>query len=138
MTHVVRKVEHDLGRAIPPHRDVFGQNLVRRCLAEPACLPEIANLEVAVHIHEEVAGLEVAMQHISRVDVFQTAERLVDERLEVRVRKGLARTNLRKERFVDSSIDLPGSAVKGMADASIYARWHGDQPPWVLRRDTAH
>lgn len=95
----MRKAEHDLGCAIPSHRDVFGQKLVCRYLVEPACLPEIANLELAVRIHEEVTGLEVAMQYTSRVDVFQTAERLVDERLEVRVREGLARTNLRKEMF---------------------------------------
>jgi hypothetical protein len=79
MTHVVRKAQHDLGCAIPPHRNVFSQEFVRRCLVrvEPACLPEIANLELAVRIHKEVTGLEVAMQYISRVDVFQPAERLV-------------------------------------------------------------
>ena len=78
------------------------------------------------------------MEYISRVDVSQTAERLVDERLEVCVREGLARTNLRKEMFIYSSIGSPRSAVKGMVFSSIYARWHGGQPPWVLSRDTAH
>ena len=111
MTHIVRKVEHDLGCAIPSHRNVFGHELVRGYLVKPARLPEIANLELAVRIHEEITGLEVAMQYISRVDVFQTAERLVDERLEVLVREGLAGTNLKNENY--SPIGSPGSAVKG-------------------------
>jgi len=34
------------------------------------------------------------MHHIGRVDVFQTTQSLVDERLEVRVREGLAGTDL--------------------------------------------
>jgi hypothetical protein len=34
------------------------------------------------------------VQHVGRVDVFQAAERLVDERLEVRVRERLARADL--------------------------------------------
>jgi hypothetical protein len=36
------------------------------------------------------------VQHVGRVDVFQAAERLVDEGLEVRVRQGLTRTDLRE------------------------------------------
>jgi hypothetical protein len=36
------------------------------------------------------------VQHVGRVDVFQAAERLVDEGLEVRVRQGLTRTYLRE------------------------------------------
>lgn len=34
------------------------------------------------------------MHHIGRVNVFETTEKLVDERLEVRVREGLAGTDL--------------------------------------------
>ena len=47
------------------------------------------------------------MQHVGRVDVLQTAERLVDEGLEVRVRERLAGTDLSlsmKERSVRSFV----------------------------------
>jgi len=95
-THIIRKAEHDLGRAVPPRRDVLGHEALLLRLVEPAREPEIANLEFAVRVHEQVAGLEIAVQHVGRVDVFQAAERLVDEGLEVRVRQGLTRTDLRE------------------------------------------
>jgi hypothetical protein len=63
-------------------------------LIEPASEPEIANLELAVCVHEQVARLEVTVEHIGGVDIFQTAQRLVDEGLEVRVRERLTGTNL--------------------------------------------
>ena len=95
-THIIRKAEHDLGRAVPPRRDVLGHEALLLRLVEPAREPEITNLEFAVRVHEQVAGLEIAVQHVGRVDVFQAAERLVDEGLEVRVRQGLTRTDLRE------------------------------------------
>ena len=61
MTHVVCKAEHDLGCAIPSHRSVFGQGVFLRYLVEPTCLPEIADLELAVRVHEQVSWLEVAV-----------------------------------------------------------------------------
>jgi len=94
-THIVCLAEHDLGRTIPPIHDVIGHEPRRQPrVVEPACQSEIANLKLAVRVHEQVARLEVAMHHIGRVDVFQTTENLVDERLEVRVREGLAGTDL--------------------------------------------
>ena len=93
-THVIRKAEHDLRRAVPPRRDVLGHETLLLRLVEPAREPEIANLELAVRVHEQVARLEIAVQHVGRVDVFEAAERLVNEGLEMRVREGLARTDL--------------------------------------------
>ena len=93
-THVVRKAKHNLGRTVPPRRDVLGHEALLLRLVKPAREPKVAYLELAVRIHEQVARLEVAVQHVCRVDVLQTAERLVDEGLEVRVRERLARADL--------------------------------------------
>ena len=93
-THVIRKAEHDLRRAVPPRRDVLGHEALLLRLIEPAREPKIADLEFAVRVHEQVSRLEVAVQHVGRVDVFQATQRLVDERLEVRVRERLAGTDL--------------------------------------------
>ena len=60
------------------------------------------------------------MQHVGRVDVFQAAERLVDEGLEVRVRERLAGSDLMKDRQ-----DISGKDKEG----SINARWRGGRPP---------
>ncbi len=94
VTHVVRKAEHDLGRTIPPRRDILSHESLLLRLIKPAREPEIANFELAVRVNEQVAWLKIAVQYIGRVDVFQTAERLVDEGLEVRVRERLARADL--------------------------------------------
>lgn len=94
-THIICKAEHDLRRAVPPRRDILGHEALLLCLVEPAGEPEIANLELAVCVHEQVARLEIAVQDVGRVNVFQAAERLVYERLEMRVREGLTRTDLK-------------------------------------------
>jgi hypothetical protein len=61
MTHIIRKAEHDLRRAVPPRRDVLGHEALLLCLVESASEPKIANLELAVRIHEQVARLEIAV-----------------------------------------------------------------------------
>jgi hypothetical protein len=99
-THVIRKAEHDLRCAVPPRRNVLGHESLLLRLVEPAGEPEIANLEFAIRVHEQVARLEITVQHVGRVDVFKAAERLVNEGLEMRVREGLARTDLSKENEV--------------------------------------
>ena len=107
--HVVRKAKHDLRGAVPPRRDVLGHEALLLRLVKPAREPKVANLQLAVRVHEQVARLEVAVQHVGRVDVLQAAERLVDEGLEVRVRERLAGTDLSlsmkmKERSVRSCV----------------------------------
>jgi len=90
---VVRKAKHNLGRAVPPRRDVLGHEALLLRLVKPARESKVAYLELAVRVHEQVAWLEVAVQYVGRVDVLQTAERLVNEGLEVRVRERLARAD---------------------------------------------
>ena len=93
-TYVVCKAKHDFGGAIPPRRNVLGHKALLLRLIEPAREPEVTNFELAVRVHEKVARLEVTVEHIGRVYIFQTAQRLVDEGLEVRVRERLTGTNL--------------------------------------------
>lgn len=91
--------EHDLWRPVPPGRDVLGHEATGRLTSlsrqlrvrlEASGEAKVTDLELAVSVDEEVAGLEVAVQDRGAVDVAQAAQRLVDERLEVRVREGLA------------------------------------------------
>jgi hypothetical protein len=56
----------------------------------PSRESEIADLELAVRVDEEVTGFEVPVEDGGGVDVFETAEGLVEEGLEVGVGEGLA------------------------------------------------
>ena len=59
--------EHDLGGAVVARGDVAGHLGVL-----DAGETKVANLELAVCIDEEVAGLEVTVKHVRRVDILQT------------------------------------------------------------------
>jgi hypothetical protein len=89
---VVLEAEHDLGRAVPPRRDVLGHvpGILLGINREAAREAEIANLQLAVGVDEQVARLEIAVQHVGRVDVLEAAQNLVDEGLEVGVGERLA------------------------------------------------
>lgn len=50
---------------------------------------EVADLQEAVAVDEKIRGLEVAMKHVRRVDVFEAAKDLVDKVLEVADTKAL-------------------------------------------------
>lgn len=93
-THIIREAQHDLWSPVPPSRDIFGhESLVRsrpHLVASAArlvtsCQAEIANLQLAVSVDEEVSGFEIAMKDIRGMYVLQAAECLIDEGLEVRV-----------------------------------------------------
>jgi len=90
---VLRETEHNLRSSVPSCSNVLGleasSNIVG-LVAEATGETKVANLQLAVGIDEQVAGLEVAVQDVCRVDVFETAENLVDEGLEVGVGQGLA------------------------------------------------
>ena len=79
--------QHDLRCAIPPRRDVLRHEPrflpagTRR--ARAAREPEVAHLEVAVRVEEEVRGLEVAVHDVRGVHRLERAQRLVDEVLAV-------------------------------------------------------
>lgn len=90
---VLCETEHNLRSSVPSCSNVLGleagSNIVG-LVAEATGKTEIANLQLAVGIDEQVTGLEIAVQDVGRVDVLETAENLVDEGLEVSVGQGLA------------------------------------------------
>lgn len=102
-THVVCKAQHDLRSPVPPRRDILSHEaLVRRgsrlVPAATSLVPsreaEIADLELAVSVYEEVTRLEITVEDVRGMNVFEAAERLVDEGLEVRVGEWLLGSDL--------------------------------------------
>ena len=89
---VTLETEHDFGSSVPSRRDVFSHvpSILLWINTEPSRQAEIGNLQLAVRVDEQVAGLQVTVQHVGAVDVFQPAQDLVDEGLEVGVGERLA------------------------------------------------
>ena len=83
--------EHQLGGAVPARRHVLGheRGVVLGRGRESAGHPEVADLELAVAVDEEVARLEVAVEDASRVDVLESPQDLVQEVLGVFIAEGL-------------------------------------------------
>ena len=69
--------KHDLRRSI-----VSCRHIARHLRILDSCKTKVANLQVAVLVHEDVAGLEVAMYYTGRMNVFQASEDLVKEVLD--------------------------------------------------------
>lgn len=92
---IALKTQHNFRRPIPPRRNILGHvsRILLRIHTEASRETKVADLELAVGVDEQVAGLQVTMQHVGAVDVFQAAENLVDEGLEVGVGEGLAGTD---------------------------------------------
>lgn len=90
---VLCETEHDLRSSVPSCSDILGleasSNIVG-LVAEATGETEVANLQFAVGIDEQVAGLEIAVQDVGRVDILEAAEDLVDKGLEVGVGQRLA------------------------------------------------
>lgn len=92
---VALETQHNLRGTVPSCGNVFRHVA---CILfgvdrETSCQTKIANLEFAVRVDQQISGLQVTVQDIRRVDVLETAQNLVDKRLEVGVGKRLARTN---------------------------------------------
>lgn len=64
---VLLPCEHDLRRSV-----VSGRDVTRHLRVLYTGETEVANLEIAVLVDEDVAGLQVAVHDTSGVDVFQT------------------------------------------------------------------
>lgn len=75
--------EHDLGCAVPPRRDVLGHEpcllAARVGRARAACETEVADLEVAVGVQEEIRRLEVAVDDVCAVHRLERAQSLIHE-----------------------------------------------------------
>lgn len=92
---VALEAQHNFWCTVPPRSHVFRHvsSVLLGVNGETTRETEIANLELAVGVDEEVTGLQVAVKDIGGVDVLETAEDLVDERLEVCVGQRLARSD---------------------------------------------
>lgn len=92
---VTLEAQHDLGSTVPASGDVLGhESNVWLCIVtESTRQSEITDLELAVGVDEQVAGLQVTVENISRVDVFEAAADLINKVLEVSVGQGLLRSN---------------------------------------------
>ena len=90
---VLLEGEHDLWRAVPAGGDILGHEArlapVRLGRLGRAREAEVADLEVAVGVKEQIGRLEITVNHISRVERLDRAQRLVGEVLDVVVRESL-------------------------------------------------
>lgn len=92
---VALEAQHNLGRTVPSGGDIFRHvsGVFLRVDGEATGEAKVANLELAVGVDEQVAGFQVSVQNIGRVNVLEAAEDLVDEGLEVGVGEGLSGAN---------------------------------------------
>lgn len=92
---VALEAQHNLGRSVPSCSDVFGHvsGILLGVDGEASRQAEIADLELAIGINEQVSGLQISMKDVGGVDVFETAQNLVNEGLEVSVGEGLPGTD---------------------------------------------
>lgn len=83
--------EDHLWRSVPSGGDVVGErSLVGLQLGDVgSCEAEVANLEIAVGVHEQVPGLEVSVIDSSGVDVLESSKDLVKEKLNMVIGEGL-------------------------------------------------
>lgn len=91
--------EHNLWSTVPSCSYVFRHvpSILLGVDRETSREAEVANLQLAVGVDEQVSGLQVTVKDISRVDIFQSAQNLVDKGLEVGVGEGLARPDNSRE-----------------------------------------
>lgn len=78
---VLRPVQEDLGRPVPPGGHVVRHRHVRAVhgLAHPPRQPEVADLQLAVVPPQDVPRLQVPVDDVGRMEGFQPAEQLVEE-----------------------------------------------------------
>lgn len=103
LTHTSFRValerEHNLWRTVPSCSYVF-RHVPRILLGvdrETSCETEIANLQLAISIDEQISRLQITVKDIGRVNIFQSTQNLVDKGLEVGVGEGLPGTDNSRE-----------------------------------------
>lgn len=92
---VALETEHNFRCSVPSGSNIFRHvpGIFFRIYREATCEAKVANLEFAIGVDQQIAWLQIAVQHVGRVDVLETAQNLVDEGLEMSVRQGLAGSN---------------------------------------------
>ena len=81
-----------------------------------------ADLEVTGGVDEQVGGLQVAVQHVGRVDVLQAAQDLVEEVADVVVAQLLGLQQLVQVRLHQSLHDVAGGGWPRSKRASAHQR----------------
>lgn len=81
ITYIVREAQHDLWRAVPSSSDIFGHEALVSgglggwCSSASGSVStsqtKVANLQLAIGVDQQVAGLQVSVQDIGRVDVLR-------------------------------------------------------------------
>jgi hypothetical protein len=89
---IALETQHNLWRTVPSRSNIFSHVscILLGVNGEASCQPEITDLQLAIRVNQQVSGLQIAMKHIGRVDVLQSAQDLVDEGLEVGIGEGLS------------------------------------------------
>jgi len=69
---IALEAQHNFRGAIPPRRNILSHiaRILLRIHGEAPGQTKIADLQLAIRIDEEIAGLEITMQHVGRMDVF--------------------------------------------------------------------
>jgi hypothetical protein len=118
---VALEAQHDLGRSVPPSRNVLGHvpGIFLRVHRETSGQAKIANLELAVGIHKQITRFEIAMEDVRRVDVLQTAQNLVYERLEMGVGQGLAGADDGRQITLHQLCNVISGGSRSIAEAVV-------------------
>lgn len=92
---VTLETQHNLGGSVPSCSNIFGHIscILLGIYGESSGQTEIANFQLAIGVHQQIPRLQIAMENIRRVDIFETAKNLVDEGLEMGVGEGLSGSN---------------------------------------------
>lgn len=99
---IVIEVQDDLRSTVPACRNVLGHEAVGRQVAASlvaatgtvaASEAEVTDLELTFSVDEQASGLEIAVNDVRGVDIFESAEGLVDEGLVMCVREWLMRAD---------------------------------------------
>ena len=90
-------IEHDLGCPVPPGGHVLSEDpRVVMAGVTHTSQSKVTDLQVAVGVQEDVGGLEVPMEDIGRVYVFESSENLIEK-----VANVVRGKFLRSEQFVE-------------------------------------
>lgn len=102
---IVGKAQHDLGCTVPPRSDIFrhessatsglgrGGTRVLTWRSVATRKAKVTDLQLAVCVEQDIAGFEVTVKDVGRVDVLETAKRLIHKALEMSIRERLSGTN---------------------------------------------
>ena len=94
---IALETKHDFRSPVPSRGNIF-RHVTSILLGVNRKAPretEVADLKFAVGINEQVTGLQVSVEDVCGVDIFQSTQNLVDKRLEVGIGQRLTTNNCR-------------------------------------------